>query len=37
VAAMEAAREWSLFDRPLHDTHYAAVRKLYEVGTAGAN
>ena len=33
VAAMEAAKQWSLFDRPLHDTHFAAVRKLYDVGT----
>ena len=33
IAAMEAAKQWSLFDRPLHDTHFAAVRKLYDVGT----
>jgi hypothetical protein len=37
VAAMEAAEPWSLFDRQLHDTHYAALRKLYEAGTAGAS
>jgi hypothetical protein len=30
---MEAAREWSLFDRPLHDKHFAAIQTLYQVGT----
>ena len=34
VAAMEAAKPWSLFDRPLHDTHFAAIRKLNDVGQA---
>jgi hypothetical protein len=37
VAATEAARQWSLFDRPLHDRHFAAVRTLYEVGAVGSN
>src|SRR5882757_1368794 len=32
VAAMEAAKPWSLFNRPLHDTHFAAIRKLNDVG-----
>jgi hypothetical protein len=36
ITAMEAAKQWSLFDRQLHDTHFAAVRRLYEVGTDGA-
>lgn len=36
ITAMEAAKQWSLFDRPLHDTHFAAVRRLYEAGTDGA-
>jgi hypothetical protein len=36
IAAMEAAKRWSLFDRQLHDTHFAAVRQLYEVGTDAA-
>jgi hypothetical protein len=30
VAAMQAAQHWSLFDRPTHDAHYAALRKLYQ-------
>jgi hypothetical protein len=30
VAAMQAAQPWSLFDRPTHDAHYAALRKLYQ-------
>jgi len=33
VAAMEAAKEWSLFDRPLHDRHFAAIQNLYQAGT----
>jgi cytochrome c peroxidase len=37
IAAMEAAKQWSLFDRPLHDTHFAAVRKLYDVGTGATS
>jgi hypothetical protein len=37
VAAMEAARQWSLFDRPIHDKHFAAVQTLYQVGAAGTN
>jgi Di-haem cytochrome c peroxidase len=37
VAAMEAAKQWSLFDRPLHDKHFAAVQTLYQVGKAGTN
>jgi Di-haem cytochrome c peroxidase len=36
IAAMERARQWSLFDRQLHDAHFAAVSQLYEVGTAAA-
>jgi cytochrome c peroxidase len=36
IIAMEAAKPWSLFDRQLHDTHFAAVRRLYEVGTSSA-
>jgi cytochrome c peroxidase len=37
VAAMQAARQWSLFDRPLHDTHFAAVLALYDLGTNAAS
>jgi len=33
VAAMEAAKPWSLFDRPLHDKHFAAMQTLFEAGT----
>ena len=33
VAAMEAAKQWSLFDQSLHDKHFAAVQTLYQVGT----
>lgn len=36
ITAMEAAKPWSLFDRQLHDTHFAAVHALYEVGSDGA-
>ncbi|MBS0417207.1 MAG: hypothetical protein JSR66_05815 [Proteobacteria bacterium] len=32
VAAMEEAKSWSLFDRPLHDKHFAAMQTLLEVG-----
>jgi hypothetical protein len=30
VTAMEAARPWSLFDRQVHDAHFAALRGLYD-------
>jgi cytochrome c peroxidase len=33
VTAMEAAQRWSLFDREVHDAHYAALHKLYEAGS----
>jgi hypothetical protein len=33
IAALERARQWSLFDHQLHDAHFAAVSRLYEVGT----
>ena len=33
VAAMEAAKQRSLFDQSLHDRHFAAVQTLYQVGT----
>jgi len=33
IAAMEAAKQWSLFDQSLHDRHFAAVQTLYQVGT----
>jgi cytochrome c peroxidase len=36
IAVMERAKQWSLFDRQLHDAHFAAVSQLYEVGTAAA-
>jgi hypothetical protein len=36
VMAMETAKPWSLFDQQLHDSHFAAVRALYEVGTGGS-
>jgi hypothetical protein len=36
IAVMELAKQWSLFDRQLHDTHFAAVRQLYEVGAGAA-
>ena len=37
VAAMEAARPWSLFDRQLHDRHFAAMQSLLEVGAVETN
>ncbi len=33
VAAMAAAQDWSLFNRPLHDKHFAAIQTLYQAGT----
>jgi cytochrome c peroxidase len=30
VTAMETARNWSLFDRQVHDAHFTAVRGLYD-------
>jgi hypothetical protein len=33
VTAMEAAQRWSLFDREIHDAHYAALRKMYQAGS----
>ena len=30
VATLEAARPWSLFNRKVHDAHYAAMRGLYD-------
>lgn len=32
VPVLQAASPWSLFDRPTHDSHFAAVRKLYRAG-----
>src|SRR4051794_38717491 len=32
-ASMEAAKERSLFDRALHDKHFAAIQPLYQAGT----
>jgi len=32
VPVMEAAQPWSLFNRPVHAAHFAAVRKLYRAG-----
>jgi hypothetical protein len=36
IGAMEQAKQWSLFDRQLHDAHFAAVSQLYQVGTEAA-
>jgi cytochrome c len=33
VTAMEAAQRWSLFDREIHDAHYAALHKMYQAGS----
>jgi hypothetical protein len=33
---MEAAQQWSLFDRPTQDAHYAALRRLNQAGMEGA-
>jgi len=33
VTAMEAAQRWSLFDRQIHDAHYAALHKMYQAGS----
>jgi hypothetical protein len=30
VSVMEAAKPWSLFDRQVHDAHFAATRHLYD-------
>jgi hypothetical protein len=32
VEAMRVARKWSLFDRQIHDAHFAALRQLYQAG-----
>jgi len=37
VAAMDAASQWSLFDRPLHDRHFAAMQTLLEAGAAATH
>ena len=37
VAAMRAARNWSLFDRQNHDAHFAALRQLYQAGADSAS
>jgi hypothetical protein len=31
---MTAAHNWSLFDRQVHDAHFAALRQLYQAGDA---
>jgi len=33
VPALQASEPWSLFDRRIHDAHFAAVRRLYHTGT----
>jgi cytochrome c peroxidase len=33
VPALHASEPWSLFDRRIHDAHFAAVRRLYRTGT----
>ena len=35
--AMRAARNWSLFDRQIHDAHFAALRQLYQAGADPAS
>jgi hypothetical protein len=37
VEAMRAARNWSLFDRQIHDAHFAALRQLYQAGADSAS
>jgi uncharacterized protein YfaQ (DUF2300 family) len=36
IGTLERAKQWSLFDRRLHDAHFAAVSQLYQVGTETA-
>ena len=33
VPVLQASESWSLFDRQVHDSHFAAVRRLYRTGT----
>jgi di-heme cytochrome c peroxidase len=33
VPVLRASESWSLFDRQIHDLHFAAVRRLYRTGT----
>jgi hypothetical protein len=33
VPVLHAGEPWSLFDRQIHDAHFAAVRRLYRTGT----
>jgi cytochrome c peroxidase len=33
VPVLHASEPWSLFDRQIHDAHFAAVRRLYRTGT----
>lgn len=33
VPVLQASESWSLFDRQTHDSHFAAVRRLYRTGT----
>jgi cytochrome c peroxidase len=33
VPALHASEPWSLFDRRIHDAHFAAMRRLYRTGT----
>ncbi len=33
VPVLQASESWSLFDRQIHDSHFAAVRRLYGTGT----
>jgi hypothetical protein len=36
VPVLQASEPWSLFDRQIHDAHFAAVRRLYRTGTDAA-
>ena len=33
LPVLQASESWSLFDRQIHDSHFAAVRRLYRTGT----
>lgn len=33
VPVLQASESWSLFDRQIHDSHFAALRRLYRTGT----
>jgi hypothetical protein len=36
VPVLQASEPWSLFDQQFHDAHFAAVRRLYRMGTDAA-